>query len=58
MATQKPFVNPTSVRGVAQINPDYGIDEYALSPEEVEDLHACIRENDIAAVSSLLYRTI
>ena len=31
MATQQPFVNPTSVRGVAQINPDYGIDEWATA---------------------------
>lgn len=34
---------------------DYGVDEYALSSEEVEELHACIRENDIAAVSAILY---
>lgn len=31
MATHQPFVNPTSVRGVAQINPDYGIDEWATA---------------------------
>ena len=31
MATHQPFVNPTSVRGIAQINPDYGIDEWATA---------------------------
>ena len=36
---------------------DYGVDENALSSEEVEELHACIRENDIAAVSAILNRS-